>query len=280
MNGVLERKQRPGEEHFERAEKIIAEDNTLIPPFWINKYKKEAARNWDIFYKRNQTKFFRDRHWVAKEFDELAPIEGQDRGQDKAKVLLEAGCGVGNFLFPRLEANPNMYIFACDFSPRAIDFVKNSEAFDPLRCKPFVCDITHEDALTKEVGKEMVDIASMIFVLSAIAPENHAKSIQHIASTLKPGGTVLFRDYAVFDEAQIRFSKKKESKLADNLYVRGDDIPAGTMSYFFSTQELEDLFTNNGFTCATLEYVYRETTNRAEDIAVDRIYIQGRFVKT
>lgn len=39
-------------------------------------------------------------------------------------VLLEAGCGVGNCIFPLLEEDLNIFVYACDFSPRAVDFVK------------------------------------------------------------------------------------------------------------------------------------------------------------
>lgn len=42
-----------------RAKEVIESDMTEVPPFWVNKYKKEAARNWDLFYKRNTTKFFK-----------------------------------------------------------------------------------------------------------------------------------------------------------------------------------------------------------------------------
>ena len=45
-------------------------------------------------------------------------VEGERR------VILEVGCGVGNFLFPVLEELPNVFFYACDFSPRAIDLVK------------------------------------------------------------------------------------------------------------------------------------------------------------
>ena len=38
--------------------------------------------------------------------------------------MLEIGSGVGNAIFPLLEENPNMFIYACDFSPRAIQFIK------------------------------------------------------------------------------------------------------------------------------------------------------------
>ncbi len=39
-------------------------------------------------------------------------------------VLLEAGCGVGNCIFPLLEDDLNIFVYACDFSPRAVEFVK------------------------------------------------------------------------------------------------------------------------------------------------------------
>ena len=47
------------EHHVQRAKEAIANDKKEVPSFWINKYKKEAAKNWDIFYKRNTTKFFK-----------------------------------------------------------------------------------------------------------------------------------------------------------------------------------------------------------------------------
>jgi len=43
---------------------------------------------------------------------------------DSRKVLLEAGCGVGNLFFPLLEEIPSLFINACDFSKRAVQFVK------------------------------------------------------------------------------------------------------------------------------------------------------------
>lgn len=40
-------------------------------------------------------------------------------------TILEVGCGVGNFLFPVLEeSTADAFFYACDFSPRAIAFVK------------------------------------------------------------------------------------------------------------------------------------------------------------
>lgn len=39
------------------------------------KLEKEAQKNWDLFYKRNATKFFKDRHWTKREFEELCQTE-------------------------------------------------------------------------------------------------------------------------------------------------------------------------------------------------------------
>ena len=112
----------------EEAEKL-KRDSGLISDFKRNKLETEAKKNWDLFYKRNTINFFKDRHWITREFPELLrTISEFDQDSQKIEterlVLLEAGCGVGNTVFPLLEENANLFIYACDFSPRAIDFVK------------------------------------------------------------------------------------------------------------------------------------------------------------
>lgn len=79
----------------------------------------------DIFYKNNKTNFFKDRQWCDREFDILS--EGTNSGDITIRLelkCLEVGCGVGNFLFPTLEKTEHLFIYACDFSKRAIDLVK------------------------------------------------------------------------------------------------------------------------------------------------------------
>lgn len=39
-------------------------------------------------------------------------------------VFFEAGCGVGNTFFPLKQEIPNMFVHACDFSDRAVQFIK------------------------------------------------------------------------------------------------------------------------------------------------------------
>lgn len=55
----------------------LQKDVTCVSDFKRNKLEKEAQKNWDLFYKRNTTKFFKDRHWTKREFDELCPMDVQ-----------------------------------------------------------------------------------------------------------------------------------------------------------------------------------------------------------
>merc|ERR1711936_250694 len=79
----------------EEQEKLDA-DTTLVSEFKRNKLETDARKNWDLFYKRNSTNFFKDRHWTHREFPELQP----ENLSQRKHVLLEAGCGCGNAVFP------------------------------------------------------------------------------------------------------------------------------------------------------------------------------------
>ena len=43
----------------------------LCKPSTQVKLEHEARKNWDLFYKRNTTHFFKDRHWLTREFPQL-----------------------------------------------------------------------------------------------------------------------------------------------------------------------------------------------------------------
>ena len=110
----------------------LERDCVLVSDFKRGKLEQEAKKNWDLFYKRNNTHFFKDRHWITREFPELLDASLAAGESDEAscvkrrerKVLLEAGCGVGNTVFPLLELTRDLFVYACDFSPRAIDLLK------------------------------------------------------------------------------------------------------------------------------------------------------------
>lgn len=247
----------------------VGEEKILVSEFKQMKLEKEAQKNWDLFYKRNTTNFFKDRHWTTREFEELKACR---EFESQRLVLLEAGCGVGNCIFPLLEDDRNIFVYACDFSPRAVEFVKQNPLYHTERCCAFQCDLTKDD-LVENVPEGSVDVITLIFVLSAVHPDKMKLVLENISKVLKPGGIVLFRDYGLHDHAMLRF--KSGSKLGENFYVRQD----GTRSYFFSKEFLAELFEEAGFQSVTNDYVLRETVNKKEGLCVPRVFLQSKFTK-
>lgn len=260
--------------HYARTLKISEIEKlnkeVTISIFQQNKLEVEAKKNWDLFYKRNEGRFFKDRHWTKREFEEFT--KDIDVANNSKPILLEIGCGVGNFIFPLIEENTPYYIYACDFSVRAIELVKKHPLYKKDVCYAFVCDIT-QDNLNEIIVENSVDVVSMIFVLSAIHPNKMINVLQNIYKILKPGGVVVFRDYGLYDEAMLRFNPR--CKLANNFYARQD----GTRAYYFSEDFLAKLFETASFEIIYNKYVKRETTNKKENISVSRIFIQGKFRK-
>ena len=111
---------------------------------------------------------------------------------------VQVGCGAGNTIFPLLSTFPDIFVHACDFSPRAVDLVKvfvyliynkswsaeqlgrlvlfclfdvmspfaewylqKHKDFRPDRLNAFVCDITSEQ-LTENMEPSSADIVTMV----------------------------------------------------------------------------------------------------------------------
>lgn len=254
------------------ATQLKRQDSRLVSPFQAFKLEKEAQKHWDLFYKRNETRFFKDRNWTTREFKELLS-EPESSELCHRKLMFEVGCGVGNLIYPLIQDKRNNYfIFACDFSTRAVDLVKNNELYDEINMKVFQCDITTNQVFNT-IEPESLDIITLVFVLSAIHPDKFAVVIKNLYRLLKPTGVLLFRDYGLFDMAQIRF--KPGNKIADNFYMRQD----GTRSYYFSVDQINKLYNDCGFDVITNSYIHRRTINKKEGLDVPRIFIQGKFQK-
>ncbi|XWS26435.1 hypothetical protein CRYUN_Cryun26dG0032200 [Craigia yunnanensis] len=237
---------------------------TGVSPFWRDKYERDAKKYWDQFYRRHQDRFFKDRHYLDKEWDQYFSGSGR-------KVILEVGCGAGNAVFPLIATYPDVFVHACDFSQRAVNLVKAHKDFTETRVSAFVCDLTIDD-LCKQISPASIDVVTMIFVLSAVSPEKMPLVLQNIKKVLKPNGYVLFRDYAVGDLAQERFSSK-DQKISENFYVRGD----GTRAFYFSNEFLTSLFKEQGLEAEELGLCCKQVENRARELVMNRRWVQAVF---
>ncbi|KZP08357.1 methyltransferase [Athelia psychrophila] len=226
------------------------------------KYNDRPSRHWDNFYKTNTSNFFKNRKWLQIEFPELVQATEPEAGP---MTIAEIGCGAGNAVFPLLESNQNkqLSLRAFDYSAQAVKLVQSN----PLYINPpvgtinsAVWDLTSMDALPPGVEPSSVDIVILVFVMSALHPDEWGCALANINTILKPGGRVLFRDYGRHDLTQLRF--KAGRLLDDNFYIRGDK----TRVYFFELDELALLFT--GSIVPSAQEIF-ETTKVTEDADVD-----------
>ncbi|KAL6768508.1 hypothetical protein ACKKBF_B11000 [Auxenochlorella protothecoides x Auxenochlorella symbiontica] len=224
--------------------------------------EEDAARYWDLFYQRNAGKFFKDRHYLDREFPLLLT----------APCILELGCGVGNTLFPLAAANTQARLYACDFAPAAIRVLKQHPLYGG-RVTAHVADIT-KGPLAPAVPEGQVSAATLFFVLSALSPETMPRALENLKPSLVPGGRVLVRDYARGDLAQSRLSEPgRVQRLADDFYVRWD----GTRAFYFTQEGMRSLFKGAGFVCESLSCQSRHVENRKKGLAMRRLFIQGVF---
>ncbi|GJE93230.1 S-adenosyl-L-methionine-dependent methyltransferase [Phanerochaete sordida] len=223
------------------AAAIAKQKSAPVPEEEKQKYNDKPAKHWDNFYKANAGNFFRNRKWLQLEFPELVRAVEPDAGP---LTIAEIGCGAGNAVFPLLSANqnPHLSLRAYDYASHAVKVVQTNPLYlDPPvgNIQAAVWDLS-SDSLPPGLEAGTVDIVILIFVLSALHPDEWRQAITNVHKLLKPGGRVLFRDYGRHDLTQLRF--KAGRLLADNFYIRGDK----TRVYFFELDELARLFTGAG----------------------------------
>ncbi|KAG1816458.1 S-adenosyl-L-methionine-dependent methyltransferase [Suillus subaureus] len=232
-----------------------------VPEDDKNNYNAKPAKYWDNFYKTNADNFFRNRKWLHLEFPELLAAAEPDAGD---VTICEIGCGAGNAAFPLLTANqnPDLIIRAYDYSTHAVKLVQTNALYSspPVgKIDAAVWDLSSLDTLPPGVEPGTVDIIILVFVLSALHPDEWGKAIANIHKMLKPGGLVLFRDYGRHDLTQLRF--KSGRLLEDNFYIRGDK----TRVYFFELDELALIFTGSRTSPAQKTSTMTEIVDEDED---------------
>ncbi|XP_053733450.1 mRNA N(3)-methylcytidine methyltransferase METTL8 isoform X6 [Synchiropus splendidus] len=204
------------------------------------------------------------------------------RGEAAAYRILEVGCGVGNSVIPIVKniREKSAFLYCCDFSPCAIQLLKDHPDYDESVCHAFVHDLCDEEAAFP-FPPHSLDVILAVFVLSSINPERTLLSairmqgvVNRLSKHLKHGGMFLFRDYGRYDFTQLRF--KTGRCLSDNFYTRGD----GTCVYFFTKEEVHNLFSNAGLTEVQNVEDRRLQVNRKKKVAIHRVWMQSKYRKS
>jgi tRNAThr (cytosine32-N3)-methyltransferase len=263
----------PDDAHYEYCEaQYAAQRASPVSEYDQARFNNNPEKWWDLFYKQKTSTFFKDRKWLVQEFPVLKEVTGADAGK---KVVLEVGAGAGNTAFPilRMNENPQLRLFAVDFSKKAVETMRSAE--DYANSQGIMAAETWDvagETLPPGVEEGSVDVVIMIFIFSALNPKQWQQALHNIERLLRPGGEVLFRDYGRGDLAQVRF--KAGRWMEDNFYVRGD----GTRVYFFDKDQLQDLWRDK-FEVENLDVDRRLIVNRQRRIKMYRCWIQGRFRK-
>lgn len=220
------------------AAQLTTQKTNPVTPFDKKRFHSHPDKFWNKFYTNNTINFFKDRKWLGQEFPLLATSCTPDAPPTR---LLEVGAGAGNTLFPVLKQNqnPGFHMTAADFSAVSVSLIRAQPEFAanyPAHVDAVVWDLADPDPAHLPCPPGSLDGIILIFVFSALAPWQWRTAVANVKSMLKPGGTVLFRDYGRGDLAQVRM--KGGRWLGENFYVRGD----GTRVYFFEQGELREIF--------------------------------------
>jgi len=232
--------------------------------------RENASSCWNAFYEKHESKFFKDRAWLFTEFSRLNPKNSPNL------TVLEVGCGNGSNVIPLIEASKNCEnykIFGCDFAPKSVEMVQENLTVKNCknRVKIFLHDLASDENFPEEVKN--VDCVICTFVLSAIPKERMKNAILKMVSVLAPGGQIFFRDYGRHDLAQLRF--KPNRVVGDNFYARGD----GTLVYFYTENEIEELFDGCELIKTQIWTDRRLQVNRAKRLKMYRVWIQAIYTK-
>ncbi|KAI3637058.1 hypothetical protein MIR68_004764 [Amoeboaphelidium protococcarum] len=249
-----------------------------------SRIEEEAQQNWDQFYRVHNDKFFKNRKWLHVEFPELfksADDLSALNQQDQDLCILEAGCGVGNSLailneyYSALDSTEQLQhvkLYGCDFAQSAVDVMLRDNADQLSLCRVFQHDIT-KDLDGGIIAPGSLSYILLIFCLSAIPSDLHEKTLGNLYKLLKPGGVILFRDYAKYDMTQIRF--KKNRYIEDGTYIRGDS----TMVHFFDQQSIDAMAKSVGFESLQSKLDSRLLVNRQKKLQMYRMWIQCKWRK-
>jgi SAM-dependent methyltransferase len=253
-------------------------------------------------------------------------IKAESLSESSNVTVIDVGCGVGSGTLLNIMAKqqmqaqleefelplqPRLRTHYVDVSFEAIQRLQNDPRYKSVESG--VNDVTTEaPVITSTVAdittsqwpptyfKDLssADFVLLLFSLSAMGPYKQQNSmlrnaVKNVASMLKPGGVVLFRDFGRYDDDQLQLNSCFGSQICSNFYFKDGDASGeqamGTAVYFFDLEEVRELFVNAGFEVLQLEYInrpYSKSGKQSKNLTVNggaikrtRVWVHGRFRK-
>lgn len=234
----------------------------------------EEQQHWNSFFRNHKSgNFFRPRNYLFTEFEKwLEMPEVIDKDELGSIRIMEVGCGHGCSMYPLLKRMPMLteYI-ATDYSTTAMTILKDNLICSPEKSiKTAIWDVTLPPDYSDPCFQPSNHILC-IFALSAVEPGRHQSAFCNMASLLKPGGCILFRDYGLHDMTMYRHSKRRSEKL----FIRSDR----TLAYYFDLDYLRSLANSVGLIVVELEYATIEVRNRKMTNCMKRVFVHAVLQK-
>ena len=213
------------EDVVEAGQIAVAAHGPFLPVETKTELLQSAATSWDEFYSKHGRRFFKPRAYLLHCFPELAPLAAPAAAVGRRRQLvIEVGCGAGDTAFSLLQLNPDLTVYASDFSATAVETMRANPLYAQYeaegRLRGFVWDLTREDYCPPELAPALgrADAVVCVFCLSAILPSLHTSVARRLVRMLRPGGVVCFRDYGLYDMSQLRYGRtlRDESRTANH----------------------------------------------------------------
>jgi ubiquinone/menaquinone biosynthesis C-methylase UbiE len=256
------------QEHAEQICSLVEEQHRRAQEECSTSRQYEG-HDWERFYQSHPSaRFFKERRYLLKEFPILAQAH-------PPKLIVEIGCGCGASLLPVLKANGGARAVGTDISSTCLEQLRAASAAEGIgasRLELFTADGTELEQMQRYAGLN-ADVVMIMFTLSAVLPEAMLVMLKQAAAALKPAGVLLIRDHGLYDMVQLRMPPSQ--CIGQNLYKRGD----GTISYFFSKQDLAEKARTAGLEVDELEYACVYNTNRKTGLKLKRVFVHGIFHK-
>ncbi len=262
----------------------------------------DDAKQWDTFFSSHVTgSIYKPRRYIYNEFrkvfeEVLAKIVIEDKDMHAVQVV-EVGCGYGCTMYPLLEEaigtekkvsqndRVNVRYLATDYAITALQILRQNPLFNvySTHIATDIWDVTHPyvpSSSNSSSSGQSADIVLAIFALSAVKPEYHRQSMEHIYTMLLNHQTtegietrvnrkkyLLFRDYGMHDLTMYRHHYRHD----EYTFERQD----GTICYYFSIEYFKSLAESIVFTVIECDYATVINRNRKTNQSLYRVFLHA-----